>query len=124
MRMRIGRSVIVVWPLALTWVVVALAVSAAPALSSLAALALVGIVVGLARVLPRALAYLMLAIAATVPLSWLSPNLGIIGGLAVLAWLALAGSWMMVRGIRVLPHRTPEPDTGYALAWDPTPAKV
>ena len=112
------------WPLALTGVAVALAVSAAPAPRSLAALALVGIVAGMVRVLPGARAFLTLAFAATVPLSWQTPHLGIIGGLAVLAWLTLAGSWMMVRGIRVLSHRTPEPDPGYAVAWAPTPVSV
>ena len=86
------------------------------------AIGVVGIAVAVARALPRIVAWSAVAIVALAPAYWLSSQAGIFGGLAALLWLALSSGWMMMRGFRVLSHRSPEPGKAYALGPDPTRA--
>ena len=80
----------------------------------------VGIGVAVARALPRIMAWSAVAIVAVAPAYWLSSQAGILGGLGALLWLALSSGWMMMRGFRVHPHRSPEPGKAYAFGPDPT----
>ncbi len=110
------------WPMALAGsVTMAVAVSGPVLGAFLALLALVAATAS-ERVFPRIVTFLLVASAASAPLSWLSPNLGIIGGLAALLWLALASCRMMVHGARVLPRRAPGLDVGSVVQWDPIPS--
>jgi hypothetical protein len=117
MRTTTSDKRIAFWPVALAGLVTMAVAVSGPVLIALIALLALAAALALVRVLPMVVAYLLVASAASVPLGWLSPDLGIIGGLGVLLWLSLSAGWMMVHGAHVLPRCVPGPDGASAVEW-------
>ena len=68
-------------------------------------LAGMGVALAASRLLPRAVAYVAVAAALVIPFYWVSSIVGIVGGAVALVWFVAAGSWMVVRGLRVSVER-------------------
>jgi hypothetical protein len=68
-------------------------------------LAGMGVALAASQLLPRVVAYLAVAAALVMPFYWVSSSVGIVGGAVALMWFLVAGSWMVLRGLRVSVER-------------------